>query len=901
MSKSYTYTNESFSGCDMVATILIPSLGNTPYAIGELQTISYSIHMDRQPVRSIGDINVKDYVMGPRTIAGSLVFAVFNKHFANRILKDVSNSVSSGYAFLIDEIPPFNIVISAANEYGVRSKMVIYGVRLVNEGQVMSINDIYTENTYQFVATDVEYLNTDDSSSSSSDDGKSLYVIGSSTAEENTTTDNVTVYSTSSIDPEIKYSIISIASKSQKGTVEIWVTPNQEDGTIYVSGSKFYAAIDVATGLNGNNRIRLSLSEGDYQAYWSNISNKSNVVNFSMPSENVSETISKVAPLIERITEDSISILSNVTEHTKAIYVDEDGQKFSLKLSGKRVTISNLKSGHQYKIATCDTNLENVSKYVKAKTSSIGYDEYKSFLDYLHYNKSYLENDDLDLYLKVITEGKELMYSSTKYNTMADTFVQVRKNYTKQLNSLNTEDFNGELEYENEINRLEELITICTEVIVLSTNINNDSVYGYNYDVMVVNPPVPENSNFCTNTFIVTEDVESLDFYKNNNNNVQFSKNISNNNFKKINDEIICYFNGRQNMSHYTYAINEYGYKSPRVDFYTLSDEERIVALNKLQENTEYVQYELNKAENLYGTNISDNLSDKATTRVLTEIIKTPSEKKVKTPTVIEITDSSVRIKIDEVNNDHMVAISSIDNALLDIPRYKTESKEIVEFSIENHGLKSGCEYIVWVEYNEEQISNPVSFTLTETNEESEQAEYNIQEYFLTEITDNLKDILDDNNLLSNLITTLINKNKNEISSNKSNILDNILVDLLSEYSSLSNLSDILYYFFIIYMENFYTMDSDFFENEIVIDNVLNTITIPKDCIVNIIDINNDDLYKISFSAIEGDVISLNYRQGQYSIIQFIENDLNNRSGFILSRNLINTYLTYKIEVKVGE
>ena len=85
---TYTYPNESFSGCDMVATLLVPDINDSTkkhiYAIGELQTISYSIHMERKAVRSIGNINAKDYILGPRTIAGSLVFTVFNRHFAKK-------------------------------------------------------------------------------------------------------------------------------------------------------------------------------------------------------------------------------------------------------------------------------------------------------------------------------------------------------------------------------------------------------------------------------------------------------------------------------------------------------------------------------------------------------------------------------------------------------------------------------------------------------------------------------------------------------------------------------------------------------------------------------------------------------------------------------------------------
>ena len=165
----YKYPNESFSGCDMTASIVYnwveeDSKGKlkkrySSHVLGELQTISYSIHMEKRPVRSIGNVNAKDYVMGPRTIAGSLVFAVFNRHFAKNIMAEHNNYFSEGQAFLVDELPPFDVVISLANEYGLRSKLVIYGVRLLNEGQVMSVNDVFTENTYQFMATDIEYMN----------------------------------------------------------------------------------------------------------------------------------------------------------------------------------------------------------------------------------------------------------------------------------------------------------------------------------------------------------------------------------------------------------------------------------------------------------------------------------------------------------------------------------------------------------------------------------------------------------------------------------------------------------------------------------------------------------------------------------------------------------------------
>lgn len=159
----YHATNNSYSGCDIVCTVDFPT--NTGKSVsttfGTLQTISYSIHQEKTPVRVLGNMNAKDWVFGPRTIAGSLVFAVLNKHWLVDIYDQLyDNAEMKGWHFIADEIPPFNITISFANEYGFDSRMAIYGVRLLNEGQTMSINDLYIENTYQFVASDINYMDS---------------------------------------------------------------------------------------------------------------------------------------------------------------------------------------------------------------------------------------------------------------------------------------------------------------------------------------------------------------------------------------------------------------------------------------------------------------------------------------------------------------------------------------------------------------------------------------------------------------------------------------------------------------------------------------------------------------------------------------------------------------------
>lgn len=158
----YLGTNSTYSMCDMVAILQMETdEGYISTNLGELQTISYSIHQEKMPVRCLGNMNPKDWVFGPRTIAGSLVFAVFNKHWLINTYDTIKKKANmKNWHFISDEIPPFNIICTFANEYGFDSKLVLYGVRLMNEGQVMSVNDIYIENTYEFVAVDIELLDS---------------------------------------------------------------------------------------------------------------------------------------------------------------------------------------------------------------------------------------------------------------------------------------------------------------------------------------------------------------------------------------------------------------------------------------------------------------------------------------------------------------------------------------------------------------------------------------------------------------------------------------------------------------------------------------------------------------------------------------------------------------------
>ena len=190
----YLGTNNSYSMADMVATITLETYdGFISTTLGELQTITYSIYQNKAPVRVLGNMNAKDWVFGPRTIAGSLVFAVFNKHWLMNIYDKLKSKGMKNWHYIADEIPPFDITISFANEYGYDSRMALYGVRLLNEGQSMATNDIYIENTYQFVANDIELMDSLNAYQSGLSRHRGLLISSSASATYDPTNTNTQV------------------------------------------------------------------------------------------------------------------------------------------------------------------------------------------------------------------------------------------------------------------------------------------------------------------------------------------------------------------------------------------------------------------------------------------------------------------------------------------------------------------------------------------------------------------------------------------------------------------------------------------------------------------------------------------------------------------------------------
>lgn len=74
---------------------------------------------------------------------------------AAQITKNVSSAARPVYD---DEIPPFDITVSFANEYGQKATIVLYGVEILNEATGFSIDNVTSEKACTFVARRVRYM-----------------------------------------------------------------------------------------------------------------------------------------------------------------------------------------------------------------------------------------------------------------------------------------------------------------------------------------------------------------------------------------------------------------------------------------------------------------------------------------------------------------------------------------------------------------------------------------------------------------------------------------------------------------------------------------------------------------------------------------------------------------------
>lgn len=191
----YQQSFNSFSGTDlhllMKGTI-----------IGEAQGVSWTSTREKAPIYTMGSSNPRSFSRGKRGIAGSLVSVLIDRSAILATLqeKDELSYVANKYevrpgfvrsgldsstpqlevgsvgttagngastanqvraaktlakAQYLDQLMPISISLIGANEYGSMMSMHILGIEFLNNGSMVSIDNMVTDESATFVATDI--------------------------------------------------------------------------------------------------------------------------------------------------------------------------------------------------------------------------------------------------------------------------------------------------------------------------------------------------------------------------------------------------------------------------------------------------------------------------------------------------------------------------------------------------------------------------------------------------------------------------------------------------------------------------------------------------------------------------------------------------------------------------
>lgn len=145
--------NETYSGADMVIFMAFP--GYKPIEIGVASTVSYSTYREKKQIRTIGRVSAKGITKGPRTISGRIIFTVIREHVIEMIKKEIPY-LRDIKTMLMDELPAFDLLVSFGSEYGGSAGLVIQGITTVDEQKTLSIEDLFTENIFTYLARGLE-------------------------------------------------------------------------------------------------------------------------------------------------------------------------------------------------------------------------------------------------------------------------------------------------------------------------------------------------------------------------------------------------------------------------------------------------------------------------------------------------------------------------------------------------------------------------------------------------------------------------------------------------------------------------------------------------------------------------------------------------------------------------
>lgn len=884
--KSYN----SYSGCDMVATLQVSSysgLRNNIYTLGSLQTISISTHQDKRPVRSLGNINAKEYTMGQRTIAGSLVFAVFDKHFADQMFKDSLNNINQSETqkistiMLPDELPPFDITISYANEYGHTSRMALYGVRLINEGQVMSINDIYTENTYQFVATALEPLNKDENIGQAQRSYKSNQISSNIKSSLNLSEEIKTILDSYNNGGDLyKKDKINLSVDVENpntindlGIAKFNLDPSQTTGEIKIYDSSNNLYLIQLQDYPKLNTYSIYLKSGNYYAYFTSTNKTSNTVTFKINYDHTLIYSNNTGPIIDYITDKDVCILSNnITHDMAACYKKEDGLSKNstlvetVSLKSKKALFTSLTPNTLYEFKTYSSNdLIEDSLFTQSKTLKYETEMLDEFKTYLQLNKEVLTND-VDEMINIINENA--IYVKKIYN-LIDFSLSLSKN--------------SEKEYKN---------SIIDEIVYCAIKFQNHINYDLN-KYAVIKQPTKNLSNPFYNSINIPQNIKHCNIFKTDKGKSIFKEKIS-----KV--QMYDYID-KSNTRYYAYGVNEF-IQGPKYDFVCFSPKAK-------DELSLYSQ--CNKLKTL-STDIISNMypevSSVNTKRLSAQHFKNSNITYLSKPMIFVNQDLSLDINLNygqylSSKDEIIICFSQVDEALDNTTRKKIKFNYMDKLNVSSFysGIEFNNSYAVWIEDTDNFIISKIeTFNTYLENQDIITEDENIKvkelEKEINSISSRLKHKLE----IKTELNEILESEKYNYDSHESLIYDNLISNIIQNKS--------------VFKDEFLTitkllevkLDKDVFLSNSF--DVKAKYIKEKDCI-NFISSNNlklsntyidDTTGEISKSIItpKDNTFKINQKTG-YNFLFCIADGLYANSGFIMINNNTKEVFNYKINMEV--
>ena len=727
----YHVNYNSFSGCDVVVIAqMAPITVNgeekqlKPHILNSLQTISYSTHQDRAPVRSIGNINAIDYVQGQRTIAGTMVFAMFHEHWMTPLINELIDNGISSSDIWSDELPALNLTISMANEYGYKSNMVLYGVKFIEDGGVMSINDLYTENTLQYVATGIQPLKTGGQYTCFREPINKLQIafdhqIKSFEFEEQksyTKSWNGVLSKIPKEDPrpsfqatpDTPFDIIINKPVYEDRDYIININPISPEENVITN--LFATNMNTGQIFKGYNPISntwiVSVPKGVYS-----LSFDDNYGNRVIRSELIIAESKKGAksetnyPVIAEIGSTSVTVLPNDLNHdqislsevsyvnyetaTGIIPTEEIKQAVLYKIenntsvgrsNSKEITIEYLKPATEYVLQTVNSvDTQDCSATIRFKTFSSQQEKYDILKNYISVNKDLLVNRD---------DVLSFDYDSLKYenSNIIDAVLQ--------CNSFEDED-------------------IKTEILFYATKLQNEFNHLYN-DYGISNTVTKNNLVPLVNMFTIDDSVQSLVVYKRIDNKSYFvTRSNALNNYQ---------YTGKHSIRYYIQSILNNNDKGNYVDFICYDDNQKKLLQPYTDTynltNASFIEYDsyAGKYDNDFLTAIkaAENLS------MSREVFDMPYATFVDKTLYVDTNYAM------EKDNTYYLCISSPEDALEYTPiRKMMFDSQDKELSIASYytGILKNKYYLLWIQdKNYNNISKP--FILSTYAEDYQIADY---------------------------------------------------------------------------------------------------------------------------------------------------------------------------------